>query len=202
MSDLWATMYQALGLAGAEKQAPAGAELAKGGSSWAAKLSSAGLGAYKPSLQTLQKVQPILAAMMPAEDACLVQAWLGGAHDRADLSFLFTDIGLTAQSACGVSAWSQALGDFAYRSVAEALDDLASQSADKAAAAELIRKAGKATAKQSAKKQDEEAQKDAKEMAKGALDALTPQGFGGAVSLGAGVAVAVVIAVVAWKVLK
>lgn len=200
--DAWTQLYNDVVAGLTTGQAPAGNgwTAAPANSGLADKLSKAGLAAHKPSLAVLQKVQPILAAAMPAEDACLVGAWLGGAHDRADSDFLFVDTGLTAQTACGISQWAQAAGGWAYRSVGEALDDLAAAGHEEAA--KLIRLAGKSTAKQSAKKQTEEANKDAKKLAKDALGAVTPEGFGTSISLGAGVAVAVVVAVVAWKLLR
>lgn len=199
--DGWLQLYnETLSALAGQAQTGKGWEAAPAKSGLADKLSKAGLGDHKPSLQTLQAVQPLLAAVMPADDACLVGAWLGGAHDRADSDFLFVDTGLTAQTACGVSQAAQAAGGWFYRSVDEALDDLAA--AGNSDAADLIRKAGKATAKKSAKKQTQEAQDDAKKLAKKALDYATPDGFGSAISLGAGVAAAVVVAVVAWKILK
>lgn len=200
--DIWNQLYGEVMTKTTTGKAPTskGWEAAPAKFDLADKLSKAGLAAHKPSLATLQKVQPILVAAMPAEDACLLGAWLGGAHDRADGDFLFVDTGLTAQTACGISQWAQAAGGWAYRSVDEVLADLAA--AGHKDAADLIKTAGKSTAKQSAKKQTEEANKDAKKLAKDALGAVTPDGFGSSISLGAGVAVAAVVVVVAWKLLR
>lgn len=200
--DAWAQLYNDVVASLTTGQAPAGngwtAAPAKSG--LADKLSKAGLSAHKPSLAVLQKVQPILAAALPAEDACLVGAWLGGAHDWNDPDFFSTSPSLGAQAACGVSVFNEFLGPFAYRTIDDVLDDLAAAGHEEAA--KLIRLAGKSTAKQSAKKQTEEANKDAKKLAENALGAVTPEGFGTSISLGAGVAVAVVVAVVAWKLLR
>lgn len=167
------------------------------------QLKSAGLSPeQKPSLDTLKAVRDILVKIVSPDDACLLLAWLGGAHDRADPNFLFVDIGLSAQSACGVAQWKQALGSFAYRSVDEALGDMTARGADLAKCAALIRGAGKAKAKASAKKQASEANADALQLAKDALAAVTPEGLGSSVSVGVGVAVAVVALVIAYKVLK
>ncbi len=200
-------------------------------------LKKAGLSSSKPSQATLQKVQAVLVKVVSPADACLLLAWLGGAHDAADPQFASTSSALSAQAACGqeptgvdaakkaaagvgaaqgsvfgpagalvgaAAGWLGATfaGKATYRSVGSVLADMATRNSDLQKCAELIKAAGTATAKESAKKANKEANADALKLAKDSLAAVTPEGLGSGVKVGVAVAAGVAVLVIAYKVLK
>ena len=116
--------------------------------------------------------------------ACILQAWLGGAHDESDPAFYATAKQLSAQWYCGdkVGVLDMVLG---RDSVWYCLGELAKIDSK---AAELVESAAKAKAKASAKKQNAEAQADAQKIYNEALSAVGV----GAIGLGTVVAVAAV----------
>lgn len=148
------------------------------------KLREAGISyGLKPLGAEALAAGPILAASgLTARSACLLQAWLGGAHDAHDTQFAFTAYGLSAQAACGIDnpwfVWS-------LPSIADALNEL--RDLDNKAA-DLVESAGKAKAKASAKKQNTEAEADAEKLRQQALSAVSV----GAIGIGTVVAVAAV----------
>lgn len=160
------------------------------------KLRDAGLAAgVKPSWESLQAIAPILASSgLSQTDACLLQAWLGGAHDLFDDDFGATSAALSAQQFCKLidsnkpSAVEQAFsplvrGVYGCTFRECAIDALAKIDPK---AAELVESAGKAKAVASAKKQDEEAEADAKKARDKALSNI---------KLGTGAAVGIVLLV-------
>ena len=162
------------------------------------KLRDAGL-AYglKPSGPEALAAGPILASSgLSARNACLLQAWLGGAHDARQggvnwqvggatigvEGFGFTAYELSAQAACGIpDPWFE----WSLPSIADALDELR---AIDGKAAELVESAGKAKAKASSKKQSQEAEADAEAIRQRALSAVSV----GAIGVGSVVALAAV----------
>lgn len=138
------------------------------------QLKKAGLAAgLKPDGKTALAVAPILnASGISAEDACLLQAWLGGAHEQDDPQFSFVSWDLSAQAACGLSKpWFGFFGHSVY-------DALASLAKFDAKAAELVKSCGEAKAKASAKKQTAEAEADAKKIGEQALSVVTTSAIG------------------------
>lgn len=165
------------------------------GKSWTQKAKDAGLsGAAKPNIATLQKVSDILTKLLPSTDSCILLAWLGGAHDQTDWQFWATTKKLSAQHYCGQDT---AISWAGPRTVSAILNEMADVSDDYANLAALIAKSGNATAKQSAKVQNENADDDAIALAKDALDVL---GTGAGIGIGAVVVLVVVIAAI--KLLK
>ena len=71
------------------------------------QLRAAGLDAgLRPSWETIQAIAPIIAASgLSQTDACLIQAWLGGAHDRADPAACYK----RSRSGCELSQQHSAL---------------------------------------------------------------------------------------------
>lgn len=176
---------------GSEAVAPVPTGLAK-------KLQEAGIAAgFKPAMPAILKAKPLLEEAAGQEAGCILAAWLGGAHDAANW-YDFGDevVSFSAQTACGVSKLNQVIG-FGYLSVEDALELLADKEA-----ADLVRSAGKATAKKSVEGQKKNAEDDAVKLGKDLLNAVTPEGFGSALSAGAGIAIGVVVLVVAYKLLK
>ena len=230
-SDLFASTFGTATTVGATSPKSAG-------SYFVDELKKAGLKAgVKPVLSTLEKVKSVLAKIAAPDDACLILAWLGGAHDASDVAFASTSSGLSAQAACGQSlqgvdaakkaaaaagaaqgsifgptgalvgaavGWfgTTVAGQKTYRSVGAALDSMAAVGPDLKKCSELIRSAGNAVAKESAKKQNKEANADALKLAKDALGAVTPQGLGPSLGVGLGVVAAVAVAVIVYRVLK
>lgn len=148
------------------------------------QLKKAGLVAgLKPDGKTALAVAPVLnSSGLSSDDACLLQAWLGGAHEQDDPQFSFVSWDLSAQAACGMSKpWF----GFTGHSVYDALKQLEKIDAK---AAKLVKSCGEAKAKASAKKQTSEAEDDAKKLANEALAVVTT----GAISVGTIAAVAVV----------
>ena len=165
------------------------------------QLKKAGLAAgLKPSKDAdALKVRQILdKSGLELRDACLLQAWMFGAHDKYNqgvsveafgttwggAGFTATSGALSAQSACAeyITFGDQLLLN---DSISSALSNL--KSIDKAAG-ELVESVGNAKAKASAKKQDVEAEKDAEKIREKALAVVST----GAISVGAIAAVAVV----------
>lgn len=150
------------------------------------KLKAAGI-AYglKPDGAAAIAAGQILADSGISElSACVLQAWLGGAHDEEDTDFLATSSKLSAQYYCDekISFTDNLLGrDNASYCLAELakIDDKA---------AKLVESAAKAKAKASAKKQNVEAQADAEKLYDQALSAVSV----GAISVGTIAAVAVI----------
>lgn len=98
-ADPWAALYgwATLPVKEAVKDAPT-----PGSSPIYDQLKDTGLSASsKPSASTLDKVRGVLVKVVSPEDACLLLAWLGGAHDAADAAFASTSVALSAQAACG-----------------------------------------------------------------------------------------------------
>lgn len=139
----------------------------------------------KPTGGDALKAKQILAdSGLDELSVCLLQSWLGGAHDRADLAFFGTADELSAQYHCkNVTTWWDKFAG--HDEILYALDQLRKID-DKAA--ELIDSAGNAKAKASAKKQNEEADADAKKLRDQALSAVSV----GAIGIGTVVAVAAV----------
>ena len=141
----------------------------------------------RPVGQEAIDAAPILyASGIPAKSACLLQAWLGGAHDATDFGFsegsTFIAYELSAQYACGVpSAWFS----WSLPSISGALADL--RKVDERAA-ELVESAGNAKAKANYKQQTQAAQEDAERLRDRALSAVSV----GAIGVGTVVAVAAV----------
>lgn len=162
------------------------------------KLKATGMGyGLKPSRDERIAAGPILASSgLSAQSACLLQAWLGGAHDAhqqgiswqiggatiGQPGFSFVAYELSAQAACGIpdSWWIWSLP-----SIDGALSELR---AIDGKAAELVESAGRATAAASAKKQMSEAEADAAKLRNQALSAVSV----GAIGIGTVVAVAAV----------
>lgn len=121
--------------------------------------------------------------------ACMLQAWLGGAHDYTDPAFAATAKQLSAQWYCSdkTGFLAELLGK---NSISYSLGELR-EIDDKAA--ELVESAGNAKAKASSKKQDVEAQADADKLYNQALSAVSV----GAISVGT-IAVVAVIGYVAF----
>lgn len=138
------------------------------------KLLAAGLAdGVKPSFETIQAIMPILAnSGLDKTDACLLQAWLGGAHDLFDDDFGATSAALSAQQFCKLidsnkpSSIEQAFSPLVRGVYGCTLRECAIDALEKidAKAAALVLSAGKAKAKASAKKQDEEAEADAEKL--------------------------------------
>ena len=165
------------------------------------QLKKAGLAAgLKPSNDAdALKVRQILDnSGLELRDACLLQAWMFGAHDKYDTSVGFELLGVTWGEA-GFGATSPKLSaQYACEEYITFGDKFAgSDSIDSALsnlrkidskAAELVESVGNAKAKASAKKQDVEAEKDAEKIREKALAVVTT----GAISVGTIAAVAVV----------
>jgi hypothetical protein len=162
------------------------------------KLRAAGIDyGLKPANAT-GALQPLLDSGISELSACILQAWLGGAHDGYDTGVSFQAFGefwgdegfgatsskLSAQYYCKDkdTFFAKLLG---HDSVSYCLDELR-QIDDKAA--ELVESAGNAKAKASAEKQDVEAEADAEKLRNQALSAVSV----GAIGIGTVVAVAVV----------
>jgi hypothetical protein len=150
------------------------------------KLKAAGLSyELKPNRDEAIASAQILADSGISElSACILQAWLGGAHDEKDPAFYATSQKLSAQWYCGdkVGFTDIVLGrDNVYYCLGE-LAKIDSK------AAELVESAAKAKAKASAKKQDAEAQADAQKIYNEALSAVGV----GAIGLGTVVTVVAV----------
>ena len=155
------------------------------------KLKAAGI-AYglKPDGQAAIASAQILADSGISElSACILQAWLGGAHDESDPAFAATSSKLSAQWYCGdkVGILDTILG---RDNVYYCLDELVKIDSK---AAELVESAAKAKAKASAKKQNVEAQADADKLYNQALSAVSV----GAISVGT-IAVVAAVAYVAF----
>lgn len=156
------------------------------------KLRAAGLEAgLRPSWETLQAVAPILASSgLSQTDACLIQAWLGGAHDLFDGQFRYTSANLSAQQFCGLidsnkpsSIEAEVLSPFVRGVYSCRFSECATDALAKidAKAAELVLSAGKAKAKASAKRQDAEAEADAAKLRQEAFSAV---GWGAGITVG------------------
>lgn len=138
------------------------------------KLRAAGISyGLKPLGEEALAAGPILAESgLTQRSACLLQAWLGGAHDARDQQFAFTAYGLSAQAACGIeNPWFE----WSLPSVSDALNEL--RDLDNKAA-DLVESAGKAKAKASAKKQTAEAEADAEKLRQQALSAVSVGAIG------------------------
>lgn len=162
------------------------------------KLREAGISyGLKPSGPEALAAGPILAQSgLSSQSACLLQAWLGGAHDATDEGVSYQLFGatigwegssfiayeLSAQYACGIS---DTLFGWSLPKMSTAVDELRKIDAK---AADLVDSAGKAKAKASYKRQTTEAQADAEKLGKQALSAVSV----GAIGVGTVVAVAAV----------
>lgn len=130
-------------------------------------------------------LQPLLDSGISELSACILQAWLGGAHDERDIGqFGATSVELSAQYYCKDKAswWDRIAGN---DNVYTCLNELRKVDPK---AAELVQSAAEAKAKASAKKQDVEAEADAAKLREKALSAVSV----GAIGIGTVVAVAAV----------
>lgn len=141
----------------------------------------------KPVGQEAIDAGPILyASGIPAKSACLLQAWLGGAHDATDEGISYQLFGatigvegssfmayeLSAQYACGVpDTWFS----WSLPKISDALADL--RKVDERAA-ELVESAGKAKAKANYKQQTQAAQEDSERLRERALSAVSVGAIG------------------------
>lgn len=148
------------------------------------KLRAAGIDYGLKPVDASGALQPLLDSGISELSACILQAWLGGAHYIGDLDFLATSDKLSSQYYCRDKAgtWDKLMG---YDTVSYSLNELSKVDAK---AAELVESAGKAKAKASAEKQNAEAEADAEKLRQKALSAVSV----GAIGVGTVVAVAAV----------
>ncbi len=150
------------------------------------KLKAAGISyGLKPSgSEAIASAQILADSGISELSACILQAWLGGAHDEKDPAFYATSQKLSAQWYCGDKIGFTDLL-FGRDNVYYCLGELSKIDSK---AAELVESAAKAKAKASARKQDAEAEADAKRLRDAALSAVSV----GAIGVGTVVAVAAV----------